>query len=518
MPKKGKLIIFFTVFIILFTAAHFYSAVNNEPIYWNIVQKIIKEGFENSHIMEDVSYLTDVFGPRLAKSPSYLAAVKWAAKKFEEYGLKNVHLEPYKFGVGWSLEYVSVHMISPQYMPLIAYPKAWSSPTKGKVRGPVVFINFEEITTEKDLLPYKGKLKQAIIFSSPQRILKPNFTPDAVLLSKERLDEMAQIPITASQSEAKKPYHRPSKFSRQKIIDWLLSEGTAAIAEPSPVYDDGTVMVTKVAGRPWHKDAPQPATELVLAAEHYNRIMRILEKGIAVKMEVEIKATLIDNDLIDYNLIAEIPGTDLADEVVMVGAHLDAHLSGTGAEDNACGAAHVMEAARILSAIGAKPRRTIRFALWGGEEMGHAGSKAYVVKHYIEGSNQKYTKEHENFSCYFNLDYGTGRIRGVYLMGNMLAQPIIEEWMKPFHNLGMTHSILVPEEDIGSDHEQFQAVGLPVFPFLQDPVENDSRTFHSNMDVYDRLVPEYLIQGAVIVASFVYQAAMRNDKMPRKKS
>jgi Zn-dependent M28 family amino/carboxypeptidase len=274
-------------------------------------------------------------------------------------------------------------------------------------------------------------------------------------------------------------------------------------------------MVTKVAGRPWEEGALQHPPELVMAVEHYNRIMRILEKDIPVTLDVEIAVSVIDDDPLDYNLIADIPGTDLADEVVMLGAHLDAHGAATGAEDNATGAAQVMEAARILTAIGVEPRRTIRFVLWGGEELGHLGSRAYVQKHFVDAQTGEYSREQEQFSCYFNLDYGTGRIRGVYLMNNFDAKPILNEWMKPLLDLDFTHLVLVAGQDIGSDHEQFEAVGLPVFPFLQDPVENDSRSFHSNMDVYDRIVSEYLIQGAIVAASLAYHAAMRDEKMPR---
>jgi carboxypeptidase Q len=510
MNKVKRLTLFMA--LVTFTLA---GTGDNEPIHWGVIQEIMEEGFNNSHIMADVGTMTDVFGHRLAKSSSYLAAAKWAKKKFEEYGLENVQLDPYEFGIGWELEYTSVNMISPQYMPIIAYPQAWSSPTEGKVRGPAVFINFEEITSIQDLNQYKGKLRDAII-SAPKRVLLPSFKPDAVLLSKERLDEMAQISVIPEPHDRKSRYAQTNGLPRQKIIEFMLSEGIAAIATLDQVYDDGTVMVTLVSRNAWKKGAPKQPTSFVLAAEHYNRIIRILEKGIPVEMEVELRATYNDKNLTDYNVIAELIGSDLADEVVMIGAHLDAHIAGTGAEDNATGAAQVMEAARILKAIGVKPRRTIRFALWGGEETGHAGSRAYVAKHYFNHDTEETLPEHEKFSGYFNLDYGTGKIRGIYLMGNMHAMPIMAEWMKPFHNLGMTHAVLVPGEDIGSDHVQFETVGLPVFPFLQDPVENDSVSFHSNMDVFDRIIPEYLIQGAVIVAGFVYHAAKRDELLPRK--
>jgi len=507
--------VLFTVFV--------FSAQNQEPLHWDVVEKIMEEGFNNSHIMEDVSYMTDVFGPRLARSPAYLAAAKWAKKKFEEYGLENVHLDTYEFGVGWNLEYTSVHMMAPQYMPIIAYPQAWSSPTKGKVRGPVVYINFQEITSKTDLAKYKGKLRNAIIFTTPKQKMYLRWTPEAVLYSEEQLDGMAQEPTTEGMKEyirnipkAPELDHRVRpvyKYPKRKIIDFLLSEEIAAIATTDGLYDDGTVQVTYVARKAWAKDAPKHPTSFILAAEHYNRIMRIIEKGIPVEMEVELRATYDDKDLTGHSIIAEFPGTDLADEVVMVAAHYDAHIGGTGAEDNACGAAHVMEAARILKAIGIKPRRTIRFALWDGHEAGHSGAREYCAKHFFNPKLGKRLPEYEKLAGYYNLDYGTGRIRGIDLMNNYLVKPIFTEWMKPFHNLGMKHCFLVKSYDTGT--EGYHDVGLPAFKFCQDPVENDSRTYHSNMDVYDRIIPEYLKQGAVIVASFAYNTAMRDEKLPR---
>ena len=517
------------ILILVLVATFSFSAPDREPVYWDVVGKIMEEGFKNSRIMEDVSYMTDVFGPRLAKSPAYFSAVKWAKKKFEEYGLENVHLDPYEFGIGWNLEYTSVHMMSPQYMPIIAYPQAWCSPTKGKVRGSVVYINFQEITSKADLAKYKGKLRNAIIFTAPKQKMYLRWMPEAALFSDEMLDEMAQIPATKSEEEYIRNVPRqimPAlvtkvlpkvvyKYPRRKIIDFLLSQGIAAIARTDGLFDDGTVEVTKVARGAWKKDAPKQPTSFILAAEHYNRIMRILEKGIPVEMEVEVRATYSDKDLTDYNVIAELPGTDLADEVVLVGGHYDGHIGGTGAEDNACGVAHVMEAARILKAIGVKPRRTIRFVAWGASENGPGGYNRYIAKHYVDRKTGQYTKEHEKVAGYFNLDYGTGKIRGIYLDYNYLVKPIFTEWMKPFHDLGMRHCFLVPTFDTGRGGV-FGKIGLPSFKFCQDPVENDFRTYHSNMDVYDRIVPEYLKQGAVIVASFAYHTAMRDKKLPRK--
>jgi len=514
----------FTILITFLAAAFVFSAADQEPVYWDVVQQIMVEGFENSHIMEDVSYMTDVYGPRLAKSRGHVKAVEWAKEKFEEYGLENVHIDTYELGIGWELEYTSVHMMSPQYMPIIAYPQPWSSPTKGKVRGPVVYINFHEITSEADLAKYRGKLENAFIFSMPKQKMYLRWTPEAVLYSDEMLDEMAKIPTTKSMEEyirnvpkapelerRVKPVY---KYPKRKIIDFLLSEGIAAIAATDGLYDDGTVQVTAIARRAWAKDAPEQPTSYILAAEHYNRIMRILEKDIPVEMELELKATYIDKNLKGHNVIAEISGTDKSDEVVIVAAHFDGCVSGTGAEDNACGAAHVMEAARILKTIGIKPRRTIRFALWDGHEAGNSGARAYCARHYADAKTGERKPEYDKLAGYYNLDYGTGRIRGIYLMNNYAVKPIFKEWMKPLHDIGMKHSFLIPSYDAGT--EGYHNLGLPAFKFCQDPVENDSRTYHSNMDVFDRIVPEYIKQGAVVVATFAYHTAMRDQKLPRK--
>ena len=493
-----------------------------EPVYWDVIQKIMDEGFKKSHIMENASWMTDVFGPRLAKSTAYLAAAEWAKSKFEEYGLKNVRLESYEFGIGWNLEYTSVHMMSPQYMPIIAYPQAFSSPTEGKLRSPVVYINFHEITSEADLAQYKGKLRNAIIFTVPKQKMYLKRKPDAVFLTDEQLDGMAGIPATEEEEEYIRNIPRPQELDRQirpkyqyprrKIIDFLLSEGISAIAATDGFFVGGTVQVTGVERRAWARDAPKQPTSFIFAAEHYNRIMRILEKDIPVELEIEVRATYSDTDLSGYNVIAELPGSDMADEVVIAAAHYDGCVSGMGALDNATGAAQVMEAARILKAIGVKPRRTIRFALWDGHEAGHSGARAYCAQHYVDPETGRHLPEYDKLAGYYNLDYGTGRILGVYLMYNLRAKPIFTEWMKPFNDLGMKRCFFVPSYHAST--EGYHNVGLPAFKFCQDPVEDDS-WYHTNMDVYDRIVPEYFKQGAVVVASFLYHTAMRDEPLPR---
>ena len=497
----------FTTTIMLMTAAQ-----AQEPIYWDVIQKIRVEGLKRSQIMKTASYITDVYGPRLANSPSYQRAAEWAKQQFEEYGLLNVHLDSYgEFGVTWSNEYTSVHMMTPQYMPVIAYPNTFSFGTNRKVRGPVVYINFAEISSRKDLNVFKGELHDAIVFIEPKVEMKPHFEPIAVRYTRDQLDDMSKANIARPGLNQNRPDHVPQTLPRKEIIDFLFSEGTATIVSPDRRGDYGTVTVNEVPGRAWEgMDSIHPPY-LVMAGEHYNRIMRILEKGIDVEMEVETRVTVHADSPEDFNVIADLEGSDLRDEVVMIGGHFDANSAGQGAIDNGAGSAVAMEAIRILKAIGVKPRRTIRVALWGGEEYGLYGSRGYVRKYLGDPDTQKYTAAHSKFAGYFNNDTVAGKIRGIWLQENERVRPIFEAWIKPFNDLRMTH--ISPNNSPGSDHNSFDAVGLPGFRFIQDDIER--RAYHTNMDTYDRYVPQDLMQAAVIMASFAYHTAMRSEKLPR---
>ena len=508
---KAKRVFMFGLFMLLLGVS---SAQAQEPVYWDVVQKIMEEEFERSQVMETASWLTDVFGPRNVNTPSYIAAAEWAKKRLEEFGLSNAALEPYELGFGYVNEYTSVHMMSPQYMPIIAYPANWSAGTDGKVRGQVIYINFDEITSEADLRQYRGKLRNAIIFTRPKQEITPHFEPMAERYTKEQLDEMAKIQIGSRVSvESSRPIPGEDRISRQEIIDFVFGDGAAAIVRTDGRNDFGTVAVENTAYetemRPWEKNVPPIHTELVIAAEQYNRIMRILEKGIPVELEVELKMTFFRDNPNDHNVVAEIPGTDLAHEIVMLGGHLQANPAGTGAADDAFGAVVSMEAVRILKAIGVKPRRTIRVALWGGHEIGNFGSRNYVHDHFGDAITQKYKPEHANFSGYFNVD-GQGKIRGVNNMESEEIRSIFTEWMKPLHNLGMSH--IIPQVSNG-ESRAFIELGLPGFDFIKDRM--DRRAYHSNMDVYDRLVPKNMMQASVVMATFVYHAAMRDEKLPR---
>ena len=338
--------------------------------------------------MENASWLTDVFGPRNAKSPSYRAAAEWSVGKLAEYGLSNPRLEPYEFGVGYVNEYVSVHMMAPQYMPLLAYPATWSPGTDGKVRGQAVHINFDEITSMADLEPYRGRLQNAIVFTVPKQEVSTTFPNPPLRFSDNRLDEMSRVRGGPRQPGRRRSQPRPDRLPRQQVIDFVFSEGSVAIVRTDGRSDYGSVVVENwrytLETKPWEPDARPHPTELIMAAEHYNRVLRVLEKGVPVEIQVELRVSFSRDDLNDHNVIAEIPGTDLAHEIVIIGAHLQANPAGTGAIDDAAGVVASMEAMRALIAIGARPRRTIRIGLWGGHEMGTLGNRSHVAANFAD--------------------------------------------------------------------------------------------------------------------------------------
>ena len=489
-----------------------------------MIMKIREEGLKRSQVMDIAWSMTDVLGPRLSNSPGYAEACRWAVGKFAQYGIQAELQEYGEVGPGWENEYTSVHMREPRYMPFIAYTKPYSRRTAGKIVGEAVMINTDELYGEEDLLKYRGRLKGRIICLKSERRLALNFQPPASRLSRDELDDMAELrildprpggkaraddPSSGNQRDGKNPL--PEKIWRA----FFDREGVGALMEPgSPQgnapMDKGLVQV--IASRPPRPGEPGPLPAVVVSAEHYNRVARLLERGIPVKLEVESRVRWKESDWPVLNVLAELPGGDLKDEIVMIGGHYDSEPSGTGATDNAAGCAAVVEAMRILRTVGARPRRTIRAALWGGEEIGHLGSKAYVKKYFGDPEAEARLPAYDKLSVYLNMDW-YGRFRGIYLQGNDLARPIFEEWMKPFHDLGMTY--LVPGNTGGTDHMSFVAVGLPGFQFIQDDLEFFTTTFHTNMDVYDRLVPEDLMQAAVILAGFAYNAATRDEMIPR---
>jgi carboxypeptidase Q len=488
------------------------------------IHQIEQEGFSNSSskVMEIISYLSDVYGPRLTNSPDIKDAAKWTTDKMKEWQLANVHLEPWgPFGRGWSNERTSVQVIAPHPFPLIAYSKAWTPGTDGPVTADAVFA---QMTKEEDFAKFKGQLKGKFVLTAALPDVPARFDPQTHRYTDAELADLAkaEIPGAGPGIEERIAQFRAQRDFQVKLQKFLVDEGIACWIETSR-GDDGTVFVQSGGGRDKEKDPPAPC-RVAVSSENYGRIARMLEKKVPVSMLVDIQNKFYDDDLNSFNIIGEIPGSDKgkADEVVMLGGHFDSWQSGTGATDNGAGSAVMLEAIRILKTTGVKMRRTVRIGLWTGEEEGLLGSRAYVKQHFgdretASASNPnviKTTPEHAKLDAYYNIDNGTGKIRGVYLQGNNMVAPIFDAWMEPFHDLGMT--TLTIRNTGGTDHLSFDAVGLPGFQFIQDPMDYDTRTHHSNQDVYERIQEPDMKQMAVIVASFVYLTANRDEMMPRK--
>ena len=518
---------------ILFTLPCKLSAQQPEKIDTAIVSKLKDEGFNRSQVMTILSMLTDVNGPRLTNSSGFKKAADYAKTTLESWGVQNVYFDRWDevFGKGWELKKFSLQSIMPTYSPLIAYPKAWSPGFKGSLRADAIYL---DIKNETDLNLYKGKLKGKIVLFSLPTPVKPGFTPDASRLTDSTLLQMANSEATEANRGRRFP--APSEPQRLAFLKWDLcqKEGALALLEASPGsrLEDGTIAVSAAtvpyppevpnAERllSYSANAPKILPQVVVAAEHYNRLVRQLQKGIAVTLELALE-TEFTPAAPGFNVIGEIPGTDLKDEVVMIGAHLDSWHSGTGTTDNGAGSAVMLETMRLLKSLGISPRRTIRIALWGGEEQGLIGSRSYIKRTYGVRLDQNYpydsiqlTHAAEKFSVYFNMDNGTGKYRGVYLQGNESVLPIFRAWLKPFENSGS--ATLTLRNTSGTDHLSFDAIGLPGFQFIQDPIEYGTRTHHTSMDLYDKALEPDLKHNAVMTAAFAWMAANRDGLIPRK--
>ncbi len=559
----------------------------NDPIV-----RIKDEGMNRSQVMQTLSYLSDVIGPRLTASPNAKRANEWTRDRLTSWGLQNGHLEAWgPFGRGWTLKRFSAQITEPQDIPLIAYPKAWSpgikvmpamaaaAPAKGKqkmmapaapqpssvVTADVIYL---DARNEADLEKYKGLLKGKIVLISPTVEVKALFDPLGARRDEKNLLALANAnppgpggfgggggrgPGGAQMT----PQERAQQQFQQTVftskrMNMIVDEGAAVLVDVSPRGTGGTIFVQQATvAQPAPKSVEEMRTltrlsyydpkaeakmvpQMTVSVEQYNRMMRMMQQGEKLKMTVDLQVEYQDQDNMGYNTIAEIPGSDLKDEIVMLGGHMDSWHSGTGATDNGAGVAVAMEAVRILQTLGLKPRRTIRIALWTGEEEGLLGSRAYVAQHFgkLEPGNPgvvppgtpnsqpaarpKLTTlpEYEKFSGYFNLDNGTGKIRGVYLQGNNGVRDLFSQWLMPFRDMGA--STITISNTGGTDHQSFDGIGLPGFQFIQDEIEYDTRTHHSNQDVFDRIQADDMKQAATIMAAFVYQTAMRDEKIPRK--
>lgn len=501
-----------------------------EKVDLEMISRIRYEGFRNSKVMELASGLMDGIGPRLTGSPNAKRANEWTRDQFTSFGLTNAHLESWgPFGRGWANDFVSVRMLSPDVAPLIAYAKAWTPGTNGALKGKCIRVKIED---KKDFDKYRGKLAGLIVLFGSDPEVKTVGQPLFERLTDKELADIGQYQVPSEKALlAFRQYMKRQAFQNE-VNKFLAEEKVLALVDHGyGSFGGGTVFVQS--GGTWKPGETSTVPAVTVALEQWDRIARLLEQKKDVELELNVANTFYDNDPMQYNTLAEIQGSDKKDELVMVGAHLDSWHSGTGATDNGAGTVVMMEAMRILKAVGIKPRRTIRIGLWTGEEQGLLGSQYYVQQHFgsrppmdtpemkgmptlrrREAGPVTVKPEQAKVSVYFNVDNGSGKLRGVYLQENAAAAPIFEVWMQPFRDLGMT--TMTMRNTGGTDHLSFDAVGIPGFQFIQDPLDYDTRTHHSNMDVYDRLQADDLKQAAVIVASFVYNAAMRDGMFPRK--
>ena len=548
------------------------------------IARIRDEGLNRSKVMPTLSYLTDIIGPRLTGSPALRRAGEWSRDQFTAWGLVNARLEPWgPFGRGWTLRRFSAQVVAPQAIPLIAFPRAWS-PGLGAQPFEADLVHVD-IKKSEDFEKHRGKLRGRVVLDGGIQETAVKFDPLSTRRTEASLLALAnagpgatppQRPPSAIAQSLATPEGRAAAALVPRKYQFFAEEGVAVLLQPSRQGEAGTLFTQGAVvyppraaggeaapaegaakksdgparksavpgGRPmrpaqaWKTDAPPIIPQITVAAEHYNRLVRMIQQGENLRVAVELQADYHTGDLMEANVVAEIPGTDRADELVMLGAHLDSWQSGTGATDNATGSAVVMEAVRILRALELQPRRTIRVALWTGEEQGLLGSRAYVTKHFGaarnsggaggegDGGRESYASptrvfgnavdqkpDYARLCAYFNFDNGGGKIRGVYLQNNEAVRPIFREWLRPFRDLGA--ETLTYANTGSTDHVPFDAIGLPGFQFIQDNLEYNTRTHHANMDVYDRVIADDLKQAAVIMAAFVYQAAMRDEMLPR---
>ena len=487
----------------------------------NATNKIRKEGLENSKVMDIAFHLTDVSGPRLTNSPGFFRAASWAKDELTKMGLVNAVVEPWgDFGTGWEQTRCYVAMKTPYYTPMIAIPRAWTGSTPGNniISRNVILIKAKD--SAELYQNYAGRIKDKIVMFYSNDTLHPSFTADGGRFTEEELNKMANSkPDTSRRQRRNFTPEQLATMTQQRALARQMNgfynvEKPALVLSMNSRGNDGTLFVQN--GGSVDKGAENNYAWVMLSSDDYLRIQRLLNAGQNVEMEADVKTKFYEKDIKGYNVVAEITGTDpvLRDDIVMLGGHLDSWQGATGATDNAAGCAVMIEVVRILKATGLQPRRTIRIALWSGEEQGLHGSRNYVKNHFADPADMVLKPGHDRISAYYNLDNGTGKIRGIYLQGNEAAGPIFAKWLEPFYDLGA--KTVTIDNTGGTDHQSFDAVGIPGFQFIQDEIEYNTRTHHTNMDTYDHLVPEDLKQAATVIASFVYNTAQLDQKIPRK--
>jgi hypothetical protein len=493
------------------------------------IAKIRGEAMTQSQAMDTHWWLSEAFGPRATGTPGYQAAADWAMKKFNEWGLKNVRVERFPFGQGWSIDRFSVHLLTPQPAALVGQPRWYSPSTKGTITSDVVHV---KATSEADLAKYKGQLAGKIVILQavrPVRILE-----ERVVLKMNDADwsEAMKLPEPRPAAPEKPAPAGPTPQQFAQIVQrFLVAEGAAAVLDrggdsdlsaggsdlswQTQRVDGGTIFPGNGGSR--DPKAPQQVPSATLAVEHYNRLVRMLDHGQPVRMEVNIQTKFHPETSPEgnaFNIIAEIPGSDLANEVVIMGAHFDTYPYATGATDNTTGSAAMIEALRVIQKLGLKPRRTIRLCLWAAEEQGLLGSRAYVARHFFDSNTKTPKPGHENVQAYFNLDNGTGRILGIWGQGNTGAMKNFEQWGQALKDLGWKN--VSPRSVTQTDHGSFEEAGIPGFQFIQERLDYNSRTHHSNMDTFDHVQKDDVIQQGAVAAVFAWYAANTAERLPRK--
>lgn len=498
----------------------------------DMANKIRAEGFYNSEVMHTLEQLTDTVGPRLSGSPQMKQANEWTLEKLKGWGLTNAHLEPFEFGRGWSHEHASIHLVAPRNVTLHGIPVAWTPGTKGKITGDAVVFSASSI---KDLANYKGKLSGKILLMGDGKTIGEPKNSVFKRHSSSDLSKIKQFNVGAKAShgswmtdDRKDSAIQRHEF-RKALNAFLKKEKVAGVVYRS--WRQGGLI--GIFGRDHRVGKTFPVPAMVIEAEHYNLMTRMIDNGKQPKIALDVKAQFHDDDYNAYNTIAEIKGTDEDPEIVMLGGHLDSWHASDGAVDNGAGVAVVMEAVRILKKLDVKPKRTIRIALWSGEEQGLFGSRAHIEKHFatrpkpeskLERELPSYMQkqgwpiqpkaDYDKFSVYFNMDNGSGKFRGIYTEGNVAAKSVFGPWFGPYSDLST--GTITNKSTSGTDHESFDDVGLPGFQFIQDPLDYSSRLHHTHIDSLDHVVEDDLKQASVLMAAFVYKAAMADERMPRK--
>jgi hypothetical protein len=486
-----------------------------ETVDLSVAHRIKAEALENSRVMDHAFYLTDVHGPRLTGSPGFNAAVEWVLGKAAELGLDHIKAEKWgPYGRSWALSRYSGNMLEPQPAPIQGFPLPWTPGTNGAVAAEAVFVSLpvaSDAVLEEAMGKARGTLRGKIVLLDPQQDVAMQTSPPGRRYADADLASLLAAPEPrAGGPRAGTPQGARERSARRS--QFLKDEGAVLILTPGGRPQWGVIVATSAGSRETKDPVYLPV--VAIQAEQYNRIWRLIDRKVPVRLEFNVEAKVLDEPTNSVNVVAEIPGGRKKDEVVILGAHLDSWTGGTGAADNAAGCAVMLEAMRVLKSLNLKMDRTVRLALWSAEEQGLLGSRAYVTNHYADRTTMTLKPDHAKVAGYFNVDNGSGKLRGVYLQGNDMVRPVFASWIEPFRDMGV--STLSIRNTTGTDHVSFDAVGLPGFQFIQEPLEYSTRTHHANFDVYERLQPGDLMQASAVVAWFAYNAATRQDLLPRK--